>query len=93
MPTTNIIGYLWHNRQALDIDGLPDVLQMVADLQRHGLECVQVKDIEIMGAYVTTNTWLVEREDSEWAWRVEDAIVTSAVEHALDMLHEDGDPE
>lgn len=91
MPTTNIIGYLWSKRQELDLDGLPDVLEMAADLQRNGLQCVQVEDITILGMYMEPSVHLVLRDPLDWATLVEDAIITATVERTIDMLHEERD--
>lgn len=88
MPTINIIGYLWSKRQELELDGLPDVLEMVADLQRTGLECVQVADIVILGMYVEPSVHLVLRTPEDWASLVEDAIITASAEHTIGMLHQ-----
>lgn len=86
MPTINIIGYLWHNRQALDLDGLPDVLEMVADLQRLGLECVRAHDVFIMGSLIDTPiVELITRTSDEWAPLVENIIVSAAAQDASHM--------
>lgn len=86
MPTINIIGYLWHNRQALNLDGLPDVLEMVADLQRLGLECVRVGDILVFGVPIEEpSVELMTRTSDEWSRLVEDLIVSSAAEEAAHM--------
>ena len=93
MPTMNIIGYLWSRRQHLELDGISDVLEMVADLQRLGLDCVRAHDIEILGIPRPDipAIQLVEREPHDWALLVEDAIIHSTVEDTIHMLHEDGD--
>lgn len=91
MPTTDIIGYLWYNRQALDLDGLPDVLDLVADLQRSGLECVRVEDLKVLGQLAGTTVQLVRKERDEWDLLVHDTIVNAAVEHTASMFHEAGD--
>lgn len=91
MPTTDIIGYLWYNRQALDIDGLPDVLELVADLQRSGLECIRVEDMKVLGQRAGTTVQLVRKERAEWDRLVHDTILRAAVEHTADMIHEAGD--
>lgn len=91
MPTSNIIGYLWSNRQDLDIDGLPDLLQVISDLQRCGLDAVRVEELKVFGAPVGTSVQLVERTAEEWSSLVEEALVQSAIEHTIDMLHEERD--
>lgn len=90
MPTTDIIGYLWGNRQAFEFDGIPDVLQTIADLQRTGLECIRVEDVMIFGSPAGTSVQLVRREPEEWAGLIEDALIQNSIEHTIQMLH---DPE
>ena len=93
MPTTDIIGYLWYNRQALNLDGLPDVLELVADLQRSGLECIRVEDMKVLGQRTGTTVQLVRRERAEWDRLVHDTIINASVEHTTSMFHEEGDGE
>lgn len=93
MPTTDIIGYLWYNRQALDLDGLPDVLDLVADLQRSGLECIRVEDMKVLGKLAGTTVQLVRKERDEWDRLVHDTIINAAVEHTTNMFHEAGEGE
>lgn len=94
MPTMDIIGYLWSRRQDLDLYSVPDALQLAADLSRNGLECVEVKDIEVFGVSLgePSVTW-VRLDPEEWEWMVENAIARGATEHAIHMLHQDGDDE
>jgi hypothetical protein len=87
MPTSNIIGYLWSQRQDLDIDGIPDLLQLVSDFQRLGLECVRIDEISIFGLEVEPSVTLIRRETEEWQPLVEEALVRASVEHTLHMLH------
>lgn len=93
MPTTDIIGYLWYNRQALDLDGLPDVLELVADLQRAGLGCVRVEDRRVLGQLAGTSVQLIRKEHSKWDDVVYDAILRTSVEHTTHMIHEAGEHE
>ena len=93
MPTTDIIGYLWSNRQELELDGLPEVLHMIADLQEVGLECVEVGEVKVFGVPLEASGRLIRRTDEEWNDLVHKAILSSAVEHTIGMIHqhEDGD--
>lgn len=93
MPTVDIIGYLWLKRQALDLDGLPDVLDLQADLQRLGLECVRVTDIKIFGATTMPSVEHIRRDPEEWERLVHDVIVRSSVEDTIHMIHEGGEHE
>lgn len=78
MPTTDIIGYLWSSKQALDLDGVPDCIQMAADLQRSGVECVRLMESKILGVTVSSTTHFVRRPDTEWADLVAEAIRLAA---------------
>lgn len=89
MPTTNIIGYLWHNRQDLNLDGLPDVLDMVADLQRLGMTCVRVETISVLGQPATASVQLVMLPDEDWAKLVENALINASIENTIHMFHEE----
>jgi len=92
MPTTDIIGYLWSNRQELEIADIPDLLRVVADLQDAGLECVRVSDFRVLGVATGSTVQWVQLEDANWADLVHTAILSSAVENTVNMLHsEDGD--
>lgn len=90
MPTTDIIGYLWSNRQELELDGLPDVIHMAGDLQHIGLACVEISEISVFGISLETRSSLVLRTTEEWADLVHKAILSSAIEHTVDMLHVSG---
>lgn len=94
MPTMDIIGYLWSRKQDLNLYSVPDVLQLASDLSRAGLECLDVKDIEVLGVSIgqPSVAW-VRLSAEEWEWMVEDAIAKAAAEHAIHMIHEDGDSE
>ena len=93
MPTTNIIGYLWSQRQALDIKTPADVLSFAADLQRLSTDVVWLDDIKVLGNSVGTSVHLVERTDEEWAFIVFDGIMAASVENAALMLHEEAGSE
>ena len=95
MPTTDIIGYLWSKRQALELDGIPDVLNMVSDLQHVGLICVEVSEIKVFGAVIDTQGRLVKLDAAEWDELVHAALLSSAVEHTTNMIrrHEERDEE
>lgn len=88
MPTTHIIGYLWNHRKALDIQSIPDMLQLMSDLQRNGCEVVRVEDVVVLGKPIgaTSVSW-VSLTDEEWAERIEEAILKGAIEHTIHMLH------
>lgn len=94
MPTTDIIGYLWTKRQELNLYSLSDVFQLVADLSRNGLECVDVTDVAVFGVSIgqPSIAW-VRLSEEEWDWMVADAIAQASVEHAVHMLHQAGDVE
>lgn len=94
MPTMDIIGYLWSKRQDLNLYSVPDVLQLVSDLERNGLECVEVKDVEVFGVSIgqPSVSW-TRLSEEEWEWMVENAIAKAAAEHSIHMLHQDGDDE
>lgn len=89
MPTTDIIGYLWSNRQDLSLSGVADVLEFAADLQRTGLRCVDLDDVKVMGTPVAVTVQWQRLEPAEWAVLVEDAIVTASASHTIEMLHEE----
>jgi len=93
MPTTNIIGYLWSQRQALDIKTPADVLSFAADLQRLSTDVVRLDDIKVLGNTVGTSVQLVEHTDDEWASIVFDGIMAASVENAALMLHEEASGE
>ena len=75
MPTTDIIGYLWSNRQELEIADIPDLLRVVADLQDAGLECVRVSDFLVLGVATGSTVQWVQLEDANWADLVHTAIL------------------
>lgn len=91
MPTTDIIGYLWGNRQALDLEDLADVLAMASDLQRGGLEVVRAQDITVLGTPVGTSVQLIRNEQLDWDILVHDAVLQASVEHTAHMFHEESD--
>lgn len=94
MPTTNIIGYLWSQRQDLNIDGVPDLFELIHDLTAHGVDVVTVEDITILGSPVGTSVQLAMREPEEWAELVENAILEASVDRTIAMLHfRERDPE
>ena len=93
MPTTNIIGYLWSQRQALGIKTPADVLSFAADLQRLSTDVVRLDDIKVLGNSVGTSVQLVEHTDEEWASIVFDGIMAASVEGAALMLHGEADSE
>lgn len=93
MPTFDIIGYLWLKRQALDLDGLPDVLELAGDLQRSGLECIRVEDVKVLGRPMSASVQLIRREREEWEQLIHDTIVGASVEHTASMFYEAGDGE
>lgn len=81
MPTTDIIGYLWTQRQALGLYSLADVLQMVLDLSVAGLDCIRVDDIEVFGAPTgEARVEYVRLTSDDWAERVSRFISAAAVE-------------
>ena len=89
MPTTNIIGYLWSQRQALGIKTPADVLSFAADLQRLSINVLRLSDIKVLGAPVGVSVQLVEHTDGEWADIVFDGIMSASVENAAHMIHEE----
>lgn len=93
MPTTDIIGYLWTERQHLDLDGLPDVLQMVHDLAEAGLPVVILDEHKVLGLVIGTTARLVRRTPAEWSNLVEKAIIDASLQGIEDMVHQGGDDE
>ena len=91
MPALDIIGYLWSKRQHLDIDGLPDILELVADLQRGGLDCIRVDDVKVLGSPVGVSVQLIRKEPEEWYSLVHEIIVDSAVARTISMFEGDGE--
>lgn len=91
MPTTDIIGYLWLKRQDLELDGLPDVLNLIADFQELGLECIRVNGYSIFGVPTGAVVQLIQREHEEWDELIHNALLSAAVGNTIAMLHEDGD--
>ena len=83
MPTIDIIGYLWTNRQALGLEGLPDVLQMASDLQRTGVEVVRAEDLTVFGITSGASVVMIERTHEEWGGLVESAIIQASVDEFL----------
>lgn len=83
MPTIDIIGYLWTNRQALGLEGLPDVLQMASDLQRAGIETVRAEDLTVFGIMSGASVVLIERPHEEWEDLVGSAIIQASVDEFL----------
>src|SRR5690606_19495593 len=88
MPTMDIIGYLWTKRQELDLYSVADALQLVADLTRQGLDCIQLMEMSIMGVPLDHSSVVWRRlQPEEWEGLVADLIAESATEHALEMLY------
>ena len=90
MPTTNIIGYLWSKRQLLDLDTPADVLEMVADLQRLGVECVRLSDIKVLGVPVSASVQITEADEVTWKELVHEAVLAASVEDTVHMLNGEG---
>ena len=88
MPTTDILGYLWTKRQALELADIPETVELAADLQRAGLECIRIETRRVLGRTAGSSVQLVRKTPEQWAVLVEAVIVNSAVEHASSMLHE-----
>lgn len=82
MPTTDIIGYLWHKRHALGIETLTDVLDLTGDLVASGHEVMTVTDQTVLGIPVGAVTVLPRKTPEEWEPIVHDAIVKAAVADA-----------
>lgn len=94
MPTTDIIGYLWGNRQELELTTLSDALHLAADLEHVGLTCVSIEEVKVFGTTLETRGEFIRRTPEEWDRLVHAAILSSAVEHTTGMLHtQDGDAE
>lgn len=93
MPTSDIIGYLWQKRQDLDLYSLPDVLDMVANLQRLGLDCVRAEDTIIFGVPAGASIQFVRLEIEEWDRLVHAALLDAAVQNAIHMSDLGGDGE
>lgn len=88
MPTTDIIGYLWTQRQALDLYSVSDVLQLVADLTRQGLDAVELVELTVMGVPLDHSSVVWRRcQPEEWEALVAETISKGATEHALEMLY------
>lgn len=94
MPTTNIIGYLWSERQQLYLYSLTDVLQLTHDLVAGGLDCIRVEDIAPFGIPTgQASVQILMKEPEEWASLIHEAILHASVEHTIHMHHQDGDEE
>lgn len=86
MPALDIIGYLWMKREALAIETLPAAVSFAADLMTGGLDCVQVKDVKVLGQVIGVSTSYPRKTEEEWDGLVSAAIVDAAVAHTVHMM-------
>lgn len=86
MPTSDIIGYLWSKRQALDIQTTSEAVSLTADLLESGVDCIQVEDIRVLGSVIGVSTSYPRKTEEEWDRLVHDAILRSAVANTVHMM-------
>lgn len=86
MPTTDIIGYLWGKRQALDLQSVSEAVSLAADLLSQGVECIQVTEMTALGITIGISTSYPRKTQEEWDEILHAAIVTAAVAETEHMM-------
>lgn len=89
MPTTDIIGYLWHKRHAFGIETLTDVLDLTADLVSGGLDAITVTDQIVLGTAIGADTVYVRRSVTDWDDLVHGAVLNASAADAAHRMDSD----